>query len=237
MSSSSTGFCIRQSVFCVVAVVTVLTVGDIAGTMANAPDDLPGPSITTQTDHAIQSKQATQPSSAAQVDKSAQPTKSAKAATKPTIAKPAKKSATDKPAKKSATAGPEQAPSVGEPLAAGMVKLLQDEIVAGIRQRGITDRFARFQSYAAGRVGATAGKYTGSELTGNCRLRWYNHMMQNMLAAPAEAERFTRKLHLAALDNHEGLARILAIAADKMDAGQRKPRKSPPVTSAAKRWR
>ena len=95
----------------------------------------------------------------------------------------------------------------------------------GIRGRNITDRFARFQSYAAGRVNATAGSYTGSELTGNCRIRWYNHMMQNMLAAPAEAERFTRELHIAARDKHEGLARILAIAAEKMDAGERKPRR------------
>jgi len=233
MSSSSTRFCIQQSVFCVVAIVTVFAVGDIAGTMADEPADLPGPSLITQADHVTQSKQATQPGNVAPVDKSTQPEKSAKADAKSASAKPATKSTADKPATKPAAAGPEQAPSVGEPLAPGIVKLLQDEIVAGIRQRGITDRFARFQSYAAGRVGATAGKFTGSELTGNCRLRWYNHMMQNMLAAPVEAERFTRELHMAALDSHEGLARILAIAADKMDAGQRKPRKGPPVTSAA----
>ena len=51
-----------------------------------------------------------------------------------------------------------------------MMKLLRDEIVAGIRGRGITDRFARFQNYAAERVSTTAAAYTGSELTGNCRL-------------------------------------------------------------------
>ena len=47
-------------------------------------------------------------------------------------------------------------------------------------------------------MNATAGSYTGSELTGNCRLRWYDHLMRNMLAAPAEAEQFTRELHMAA---------------------------------------
>ena len=144
-----------------------------------------------------------------------------------------KKSADAKPAKKSADAASEKTESVGQPLAAGMMKLLQEEIVLGIRNRNITDRFARFQSYAAGRVSATAGSYTGSELTGNCRIRWYNHMMQNMLAAPAEAERFTHDLHVAALDEHEGLARILSIAAEKMDTGRRKPRQTPPATSAA----
>ena len=44
------------------------------------------------------------------------------------------------------------ADTVGEPLAAGMMELLQDEIVAGIKRRGITDRFARFQSYAIGQA-------------------------------------------------------------------------------------
>ena len=37
------------------------------------------------------------------------------------------------------------------------------------------------------------GAYTGSELTGNCRLRWYEHLLRNPLSAPAEAEEFTRR--------------------------------------------
>ena len=32
-----------------------------------------------------------------------------------------------------------------------MMKLLHDEIVAGFKRRGNTDRFARFQSYAIGK--------------------------------------------------------------------------------------
>ncbi|MCE5269312.1 MAG: hypothetical protein LLG00_15655 [Planctomycetaceae bacterium] len=121
--------------------------------------------------------------------------------------------------------------SIGEPLAPGMMKLLQDEIIAGIRRRGISDRFARFQSYAIGKVNSSAARFTGSELTGNCRLRWYDHMMRNFLTAPAEAERFTRELHMAAIDSRAGLAQALAIAAVKMDAGERKPRKLVKVES------
>jgi len=121
--------------------------------------------------------------------------------------------------------------SVGEPLASGMIKLLQEEILAGVKRRGITDNFARFQRYAIGRVNASAGKYTGSELAGNCRLRWYDHLMRNMLAAPAEAEQFTRELHMAALDGQGGFAQLLALAAPKMDAGQRKPCRFTPPTS------
>ncbi len=120
---------------------------------------------------------------------------------------------------------------VGEPLAPGMIKLLQDEVVAAFKGRDVRDRFARFQSYATGRVGATDGKWTGSELTGNCRTRWYGHLMRNVLAAPAEAERFTRDLHTAALNDRDGLAQVLAIAAARMDLGKHKPRKLEAVTS------
>ena len=71
----------------------------------------------------------------------------------------------------------------------------------------------------------------GSELAGNCRLRWYDHLMRNLIAAPAEAEQFTRDLHMAALDGQGGFAQLLALAAPKMDAGQRKPCKFMPPTS------
>ena len=36
-----------------------------------------------------------------------------------------------------------------------------------------------------------------SEVTGNCRLGWYDHLMRNPLKAPVEAEQFTRELHQA----------------------------------------
>ena len=68
--------------------------------------------------------------------------------------------------------------------------LLRQEIVSGIAKRGITDRFARFQSYAIGKLNSSAGPYTGSELAGNCRLRWYDHMMRNMLDAPGRGGAF-----------------------------------------------
>jgi len=114
--------------------------------------------------------------------------------------------------------------SVGEPLAPGMMKLLDDEIVEGIKRRGIIDRFARFQRYMIGKVEASAPRYTGSELSGNCRLSWYDHLMRNALSAPVEAERFTRLLHIDALDDCRGIAKLLATAAEKLDLGKREPR-------------
>ena len=141
-----------------------------------------------------------------------------------------------KPNDESHSAGgakPEPKPQrVGEWLAPGMIELLQNEIVAGLKRRGIQDNFARFRSYAAARLNATAaGSRTGSELTGNCRLRWYDHLMRNPIKAPAEAEKFTRKLHQAALGDHQGLARMLAIARDRLDLEKREPRTFAEVTS------
>ena len=211
----------------------VLAVGAVAGTPAEKAADLQGPAFGMPADEATEPEKATESDGVAQTEKSAQPEKSSEsknetdavAPEKKADAKPVeKKAATAKAEKKVDAAAAEKTDVVGEPLAPGMVKLLQEEILAGIRRRGITDRFARFQSYAAGRLYATAGKYTGSELTGNCRLHWYDHLLRNVLAAPAEAEQFTRELHTAALNSHDGLAQVLAIAAEKMDAGRRKPR-------------
>lgn len=119
---------------------------------------------------------------------------------------------------------------VGEPLAPGMVELLQKEIMAGLKGRGIDANFARFRSYAAAKLNSTAGPRTGSELTGKCRLSWYDHLLRNPLKAPAEAEQFTRLLHTAAVDER-GLAQVLAIAAEKLDLNKREPGPLAAVTS------
>ena len=58
-------------------------------------------------------------------------------------------------------------------------------------------RFATFETYLHGRLDATSGPATGSELTGNCRLSWYDHLLRNPLSAAGEAEEFTRLLHKA----------------------------------------
>jgi len=138
----------------------------------------------------------------------------------------------DSLSKSTATAESAEKPSVfGDPLAPGKLQLLKQEILAGLVKRQTTDNFARFRSYTAMKLNSSAGRFTGSELTGNCRLSWYDHLLRNQLDAPAEAERFTRELHKAALGNHEGFAELLAIAAKKMDLAERKPRTFVEITS------
>ena len=198
----------------IIALIAALALPNGVCAAADKPVDVEGPVAATGNDG------ASRPANRTQAANSSQSRKSAKSEKK------------TEPAKKTSAVKKGAAETVGEPMAAGMMELLRDEIIAGIRNRGISDRYARFQGYAIEKLNSSAGRYTGSELAGNCRLKWYDHMMRNMLAAPAEAERFTRDLHMAVRDSDEGLTKVLAIAALKMDLSERKPRTFTPPASA-----
>ena len=105
------------------------------------------------------------------------------------------------------------------------------EINNGLKERGIADRFAAFQEYAGWQLDISAGKAQTSEVTGNCRLKWYDHLMRNPLKAAVEAEQFTRELHKALRGDAKGFDRALAIAREKMDAGKREAQKLVEVKS------
>ena len=231
MLSSGMRTCSRRGLLYTVTIVMALTLKAIPS-VASDDVDVKRPAMAMTSDGTAEHEKADPKDNAAQSAESMQPEMSSEPEKKPAAnAKPEDNSDSpetetkvDKSDDKPADAESKTADAVGEPLASGMMKLLQDEIRAGMKRRGIVDRFSRFQSYAAAKLNATAGRFTGSELTGNCRLRWYDSMLRNVLAAPAEAERFTRQLHTAALDSRDGLAKVLTIAAGKMDAGQSKPR-------------
>jgi hypothetical protein len=126
----------------------------------------------------------------------------------------------------------EKEKTVGEPMAASIMGIVEREIQAGLKSRGIADKFLTFQRYAGSRLNATAGHNSGSELTGIGRLKWYDHLLRNPLTAAAEAEQFTHYLHLAALDEHEGLGQLLSTARGKLDLSAREPHKAKPVANA-----
>jgi hypothetical protein len=121
--------------------------------------------------------------------------------------------------------------TVGNYLAPWLVNQMVREIEEGLKDRGIDQRFAAFQAYAGEQLDSAAGKAQTSEVTGNCRLSWYDHMMRNPLKAPIEAEQFTRELHQALRGDAKGFDRALAIAREKMDAGHREPQRLPEVKS------
>ncbi len=211
-------------------IAAVLIVGvAIQGTTsfaADKPVDVQGPVTASDSAKPPPADNSTRPENTAKSHKFAKHEKNANGPSKK-IPEPEKR----EPRKQDQPKEPRAEETVGEPFAAGMMQLLHDEIVNGLVQRGNMHRFADFQSEAIRQVTSSAGRYTGSELAGNCRLRWYEHMMRNFLTAPAEAERFTRELHIAARDEHEGLARILAVAAAKLDLTPKKPHKRPLPTS------
>ena len=239
MFSIASRFKAGYPAFAVVALFAVISIEPIVGIA-----DEPAPSAT-------QIDKTAQPASAAQTTKSAQPdtaTPSVEGAADEgpmtvqgkSESQAARGDQADKstPAEKKMDAAEEKKPeqekkpgTIGEPLAPGMMTLVHDEIVAGIKRRGITDQFARFQSYAISKVNGSAGRYTGSELTGNCRLKWYDHMMRNFLTAPAEAEQFTRQLHTVVCNDRDGLSQVLSIASAKMDIGTWKAPQPLTVTS------
>ncbi len=221
MSPSANGLHVVGSILSVAVVIAVVGIQRTPSIAADKPLDVKGPATASDSAKAPLADNSTQPESAAKSHKSAKQEKKADAPSKK-IAEPEKKQ--DEP-KTPPTL------TVGEPLAAGMMQLLRDEIVNGLNRRGNAHRFADFQSEMIRQVNSSAGRYTGSELAGNCRLKWYDHMMRNVLAAPAEAERFTRELHIAACDEHEGLAKVLAVAAAKLDLAPKKVRNRPLPTS------
>ena len=120
---------------------------------------------------------------------------------------------------------------MGEPLAPGLVDILQQEILNAVRERGIADNFSRFQRYTNFKLSTSVAPYTGNELAGNCRLSWYDHMLRQPLGAVAEAEAFTRDVHSAILKDRGGLAKLLPIIADKLDLPKREARKYPKAKS------
>ena len=112
----------------------------------------------------------------------------------------------------------------GNPLAPGAIGLVEREIVGSLQERGVAQNFARYQSYASMKLDTTARPFTGNEVAGNCRLKWYDHMLRNVTRAPAEAEAFTRLLHYSLASDHRGLEQVLVTVREKMDLGRRLPR-------------
>jgi len=137
--------------------------------------------------------------------------------------------AAEEPAKSGTSAKSKQ--PIGNPLAAWVIEQMVKEINSGMKDRGIEDRFAAFQAYAGQQLDSTAGQARTSEVTGNCRLKWYDHLMRNPLKAPVDAEQFTRELHKALRGDAKGFDQALIMAREKMDAGKREPQKAVEVKS------
>lgn len=127
-----------------------------------------------------------------------------------------------------------QSVTCGDPLAPAKMSMLEREIIAGLRARGVDGDFVRLGGYFASTLRNSAGAYSGSELTGNCRLSWYDLMLRNPLKAPAEAEQITRQWHQAVLSGAKGLPPLLAAIRRKLDLPNRPAAQTPEVDSPKK---
>lgn len=114
------------------------------------------------------------------------------------------------------TANPPIVPPADYSLSAAMIGLVENEIKEGLKQRGSEPNFAQFVSYAGRMLDSTAGRAGWSELSGNCRLGWYEKLYREPLKAMTEGEQFTRELHQAALSDHSGVEQALEMAAQKL---------------------
>lgn len=121
--------------------------------------------------------------------------------------------------------------ALGSPLAAWIVEQAAEEVNEGLKTRGIESSFSTFQAYAGEVLDSTAGQTWRSELTGNCRLKWYDRLMRHPLEGAVESERFTRQLHQSLRSDHKGFDRALCMAREKLDLGVRPSRTFSKVVS------
>ncbi len=121
---------------------------------------------------------------------------------------------------------------VGHPQASGIMVLLEQEIRSALQDRGLEPAYQRFCAYS-GRLLEESASGRGGELTGNCRLRWYDQMLRNPLAALSQAELFTRQLHQALLQGEGpfGLDLAFRMVREKLDLPSRKPFETPKIAS------
>jgi tartrate dehydratase beta subunit/fumarate hydratase class I family protein len=96
------------------------------------------------------------------------------------------------------------------------LELLLRDVAFNLNERGCKAEFARWQQYTAKLLDdSRSGSRT--ELTGNCRLAWYDALLRDVLKTPLETEAFSRTLHEAVLDEQEGVNRSLALIREKLD--------------------
>ncbi len=107
--------------------------------------------------------------------------------------------------------------SVGNPHSAALVRMMYDEIMNGLSQRGISGRYDMFRSYARSTLDRFAANSTGNEVDGRCRLSWYDRLYRDPVRAVFEVEQFSRTLHAGLKGDHRHLGETLKLIRNKLD--------------------
>lgn len=106
---------------------------------------------------------------------------------------------------------------VGNPNSATLVRMMSDEVMNGLAQRGMSEKYNMFRSYARSTLDKFASLNTGNEVDGRCRLSWYDRMYRDPIKSVFEVEEFTRKLHDGLSGDHRYLGETLKVIRDKLD--------------------
>lgn len=111
---------------------------------------------------------------------------------------------------------------------AGPVEQALAEFAAGLKARGITDKYADMTAFFGQRLDDSAGTKTFSDKTGNCRLSWFDAMLRRPADSVSLANDYTRALHAVAGRPRLAVAGLVDTAAAKLDAPIDLPR---PITA------
>ena len=122
-------------------------------------------------------------------------------------------------------------PQVGHPHAVDYLAVADAEMKAGLQRRDVEDRLERYHVQIDKLMDGSAFGRKWQDKTGNCRLRWVDHLIRRPMVGFGEAEQFTRQLHVSALDEHYGTARVLAHAAVRLDLKPTQRKHLPPPGS------
>lgn len=110
---------------------------------------------------------------------------------------------------------------VGHPHSQQLVKMMYDEIQAGLNTRNMAGKYGMFKSYAGRTLNNTRGVNTGSEIDGRCRLSWYDRLYRDPIRSVFEVEEFSRVIHAGLSGDHEDLAVTFAKMREKLDVAPR----------------
>jgi len=112
-----------------------------------------------------------------------------------------------------------------------LMGILTHEITVGLGRRQLDSDWTQFENYAGHQLNLSTGNRRVNEITGNCRLSWFDHLLRNPMSAPRESEAFTRELFESMKrPGGEGWDRALEIAREKMDVFEKPPASIDDVT-------
>ena len=92
------------------------------------------------------------------------------------------------------------------------------EMTDGIAQRGQQSVLKAYCDYAGKLLDDSAGSKTWSDKTGNCRLKWVDHLLRHPLEVFTAGEQFTAQVHQALQNPSTGLTQAISIVGGKLDA-------------------